>query len=84
MMISPKWLERACSMSVYSGLWSPDRPTKAVRSAGVMVLRRVLHSPPRGRSSKLTSSRTFSVVLAGSISLRARAADRRDDPAASR
>ena len=49
---SPKGPVRACSASVKSGLYSPETLTKADRSAGVMVLRRVVHSPPSGRSSK--------------------------------
>src|SRR6266566_9654552 len=38
-------------------------PTKAATSASVTVLRLVVHSSPRGRSSKCSSSRTFSVCV---------------------
>jgi hypothetical protein len=47
--------------SIERGEKSPETPTKSAISESEMVRRRVVHSPPRGRSSKERGSRSARV-----------------------
>jgi len=49
------------SASMVSGDRSPETPAKSAMSASETVRRRVVHSPPRGRSSKESGSRSARV-----------------------
>src|ERR1700730_17255631 len=45
-------------VSIVSGEKSPEIAAKSAISVSEMVRRRVVHSPPRGRSSKVVGSRS--------------------------
>jgi hypothetical protein len=57
--------------STVSGEKSPATPAKSAISASEMVRRRVVHSPPRGRSSKEIGSRSGASIARTGVVTRA-------------